>query len=211
MKKVILVLVVLANLVFAAKEWTQADIEYADKECESGDLRYCIAIGEYYYLFGGAKVDYKKARYYFEKVCKPDKSVQKNEAFVESCGNLANMYSEGIGVTKNYKKAFKLYEIVCNAGSAIACSSIGLMYQNGEGIKKDVTKGLTYLKKSCDVGYWRGCANFAIYHYGQGNNSKAVLYYKKAYELGKDDYTTQNHPESRVAWELVCSMCDFFR
>ncbi|WP_298062765.1 hypothetical protein [uncultured Campylobacter sp.] len=77
MKKVILVLAVLANLAFSAEELTQAQIEYFDKECEGRNLKYCTVIGEYYFMVGGERIDYKKAKYYFEKVCKMDKAVQK--------------------------------------------------------------------------------------------------------------------------------------
>lgn len=211
MKKMILFLLVLMNLAFSAEELTQAQIEYIEKECENGNLKYCTLIGEYYYLFGGIKIDYKKARYYFEKVCKIGEDTQKDESFIESCGNLGNIYYSGLGTAKNYKKAFKLYEMVCNAGSATACSNMGLMYQNGKGVKKDVAKGLLYMRKACDVGDWNGCRNFAAYHYGHGNKNEAALYFKKACELGRLDSSTQNNPNYKSLWQMTCSMYDVLK
>ena len=66
MKKVILILVVLANLAFSTEELTQTQIEYLDKECESGDSPICVGLGDSY-LFGisGLNKDYKKAKFYF--------------------------------------------------------------------------------------------------------------------------------------------------
>ncbi len=157
------------------------------------------------------EIDYKKARYYFEKVCKIGEDTQKDESFIESCGNLGNIYYSGLGTAKNYKKAFKLYEMVCNAGSATACSNMGLMYQNGKGVKKDVAKGLSYMRKACDVGDWNGCRNFAAYHYGHGNKNEAALYFKKACELGRLDSSTQNNPNYKSLWQMTCSMYDVLK
>ena len=206
MKKVILVLAVLANLAFSAEELTQAQIEYFDKECEGGNLKYCTAIGEYYFMVGGERIDCKKAKYYFEKVCKMDKAVQKNEYFIESCGNLAAMYYKGIaGIEQNYKEAARLLKVTCDIGDPMACNNLGIMYNNGYGVKKDITKAVSCYKYACNKNNWRGYSSLGAYNIALGNKNTAVKYYKKACELGKNDSEAQN-PSNKDFWQLTCEL-----
>ena len=212
MKKVILVLVALANLAFSAEELTQAQIEYLDKECESGDSPICVGLGEGY-LFGtpGFNKDYKKAKFYFEKVCKEDKNIKQDNFYLEACTNLGLMYQDGFGVKPNYKKAFELYSIACDGGTTTACSNIGFMYAHGHGVQRDIVKGAAYYRRACDKGDVGGCYNFASYHYNYGDKGKAAEYLKKACDLGRDDYSTQNYPKYKNQWQKSCDMYDILK
>nr|WP_315083132.1 tetratricopeptide repeat protein [uncultured Campylobacter sp.] len=214
MKKVILILVVLANLAFSTEELTQTQIEYLDKECESGDSPICVGLGDSY-LFGfgnsGLNKDYKKAKFYFEKVCKEDKNIKQDEYSLEACLNLGLMYQDGFGVKPNYKKAFELYSIACDGGLTGACSNIGFMYEKGQGVQRDIVKGAAYYRRACDKGDVGGCRNFASYLYNYGDKSKAAEYLKKACDLGRDDYSTQNYPEYKSRWQKSCDMYDILK
>ena len=93
MRKIALgLVVVLVSLVFA--DLTQEQIKDYDKQCKDGDSFSCALLGECY-LSGtdGPSKDYKKAKFYLEKVCK--KGNEKDERFLEACTNLGLLYSNG--------------------------------------------------------------------------------------------------------------------
>ena len=206
MKKVILGLAVLANLAFSLEEITQAQIEYVDKECKNKNIAACVGLGDLY-LFGlsGLNKDYKKAKFYFEKVCNKDKSIKQDKFFLEACTNLGLMYDNGLGVKQSYKKATELYNIACNGGDFGACQNIGTIYYGGNGVKKDAIKAAGYFRKACDGGIWVACKNFATYHYNYGDKSKASQYFKIACELGKNSLDVKNIPKHRENWEDACN------
>ena len=212
MKKVILGLAVLANLAFSLEEITQAQIEYVDKECKNKNIAACVGLGDLY-LFGlsGLNKDYKKAKFYLEKVCKKDKNIKQDDFFLEACTNLGLMYNNGFGVNQNHKKALELYNIACDGGFAAACQNIGWMYYNGQGMQRDMVKGAAYFRRACDSGNWMACSNFASYHYSFGDKSKAAQYLKKACNLGKDEYSVQNNPEYKSQWQKDCDMYDILK
>lgn len=212
MKKVILVLAVLANLVFSAEGITQTQIEYIDKEFDRGNSSACVGLGDGY-LFGvaGFNKDYKKAKFYLEKVCKKDKNMKQDKSFLEACVNLGLMYDNGFGVKQNHKKAIELYSIACDGGSATACSNIGVMYEKGQGVQIDIVKGIAHYRRACDKGNVVGCWNFAAYHYNYGDKGKATEYFKKTCDLGKDDYDTQSIPENKNQWQKACDMYDILK
>ncbi len=209
MRKITLGLAVLVSLLcLEALGWTQEQIKDFDKQCKDGDSLACAGLGEDY-LSGieGLSKDYKKAKFYLEKVCK--KGNEKDEHFARACSNLGVLYAKGgYGVPQDYKKALKFYNLACDKGKTTACQNIGAMYCNGEGVLRDIVKGVGYFKRACDAGDWVACRNFALYHYDSGNQSKAAQYYKKACEMGKNDYWVQNIPEKREAWQNACNMSD---
>ena len=112
----------------------------------------------------------------------------------------------GYGVPQDSKKALKFYNLACDKGVAPACQNIGVMYCNGEGVPQDEVKGVGYFRRACDVGEWMACRNFAFYHYNFGDRSKAAQYYKKACEMGRNDYNAQNIPEYKEMWQEACNM-----
>ena len=207
MRKIALGLVVLVGLMCVeALGWTQEQIKDFEKQCKDGDSLRCNLLGEGYLLgTEGFSKDYKKAKFYLEKVCK--KGNEKNELFAGACNNLGVLYHKGgYGVPQDSKKALKFYNLACDKGVAPACQNIGVMYCNGEGVPQDEVKGVGYFRRACDVGEWMACRNFAFYHYNFGNQSKAAQYYKKACELGRNDSSAQNIPEYREMWQDACNM-----
>ena len=95
MRKIALGLVVLVSLLCVeALEFTQEEIEDIDEQCKNGGGMHCTALGECY-LSGtdGPSKDYKKAKFYLEKVCK--KGNEKDERFLEACTNLGVLYEDG--------------------------------------------------------------------------------------------------------------------
>ncbi|MGP1580803.1 MAG: tetratricopeptide repeat protein [Wolinella sp.] len=206
MRKIALGLVVLVSLVFA--DITQEQIKDLDKRCKDGDSLRCNLLGEGYLLgTEGFSKDYKKAKFYLEKVCK--KGNEKNELFAGACNNLGVLYHKGgYGVPQDSKKALKFSTLACDKGEATACQNLGSMYYNGYGVPRDIVKGVGYVKRACDAGDWVACKNFAVYHYKHGDRSKVAQYLKKACELGRNDYGVKNDPEDRKIWQNACNMSD---
>ena len=85
------------------------------------------------------------------------------------------------------------------------------MYYDGEGVSQDIVKGAEYVKRACDAGDWVACSNFALHHYIFGNQSKAAQYFKKACEMGRNDYGVKNVPEEREMWQNACNMSNALR
>lgn len=51
--------------------------------------------------------------------------------------NLGNMYSNGLGVTTNYKEAVKWYRLAAEQGDADAQFSLGVMHHEGRCVAKN--------------------------------------------------------------------------
>ena len=84
-------------------------------EDDNGDVFAVLNMGEYYYKgFGNVKVDYDKARKYFEKVVKGGNLVMKGNALF----NIGMMYSYGYGVERNVDKAVGYYNMSINTGTS---------------------------------------------------------------------------------------------
>ncbi len=54
------------------------------------------------------------------------------------------MYEKGKGVDKDYKKAFKWYELAAKQGQPVAQYNLGNMYERGEGLAKDDIQAFKY-------------------------------------------------------------------
>ena len=65
---------------------------------------------------------------------------------------LGEMYYDGKGVEKDYKKAFEWYLKAAEQGHEWAQSSIGLMYCLGRGVKLNYTKALEWYLKMAEQG-----------------------------------------------------------
>ncbi len=202
-RKAILGLVVLVSLMCVeALGWTQEQIKDLDKQCKDGDSFSCTALGEGYLSdTEGFSKDYKKAKFYFEKVCK--KGNEQEKAYPEACGNLGMLYYKGgYGVPQDLQKALKLFTLACDKGAVTVCQNLGAMYSDGKGVPRDVVKGAGYFRRACYAGAWTAYRNFALYHYDSGNQSKAAQYFKKACELGKDSLDVRILPIRNESWDM---------
>ncbi|RHZ64392.1 hypothetical protein Glove_325g9 [Diversispora epigaea] len=66
---------------------------------------------------------------------------------------LANMYSDGLGVKKDTKKAFQIYYKLAAKGSLIALNSIAYCYDEGIGVEKNEEKAFKLYLKSAEEGF----------------------------------------------------------
>ncbi|WP_299085658.1 tetratricopeptide repeat protein [uncultured Campylobacter sp.] len=212
MKKAILVLAVLANLAFARGE----NFSENKKECESGSVDTCLSYG-IKYLFGTymtssdyIRRDYIKAKFFLEKACKKD-NVKKEDKFDvrEAYFCLGYMYLRGLGVEKDDKKAFELFNTAYDGKLEEVYYRLGYIYFEGDRrdiyrtIPKDEEKGSEYYKKSCDGGYPYACNDIAKILYQYEYNDEAAQYYKKTCELVKNTDDAEYLQEACDMYELL--------
>ena len=101
--------------------------------------------------------------------------------------NLADCYSNGIGVSQDELKALELYKKAYELGgsaSGEAANRIGLIYDN----QNNSEEAVKWYKKGFEKGYdWSGYNLALSYSNGTGvpqDKQKALELYKKVYELG---------------------------
>ena len=114
----------------------------------------CVALADIYNKGQlGVKVNFTKARRYYNKACDGGSSI--------GCYRIGNLYYQGKGVKQNYKKAKTYYEKSCNGnmlnGTERGCNNLAVLYYYGRGTKRDIAKAKTYYHKACNKGYITAC------------------------------------------------------
>ncbi|RHZ79850.1 hypothetical protein Glove_140g77 [Diversispora epigaea] len=66
--------------------------------------------------------------------------------------SLADMYSDGLGVKKDAKKAFQIYSKVADEGSSIAMNFVACCYEDGDGVEKNEENAFKLYLKSIERG-----------------------------------------------------------
>jgi TPR repeat protein len=104
----------------------------------------------------------------------------------KDCGTLSWNYHEGIGVPRDYTKAFALARRGCDAGefSSQPCQILGWYYEAGDGVAKDMAVAISYYNRGCDHDEPWGCAHLGwSYFNGTGvgkDMSAAAGYFKRS-------------------------------
>ena len=88
------------------------------------------------------KKKYKKA--YDLAISIPDNPIAQNY--------LGVMYTNGLGVKKNYIEALKWYRKGAEGGNTSAMYNLGWMYERGLGLKKDNVEAVKWLRKAAESG-----------------------------------------------------------
>jgi len=109
--------------------------------------------------------------------------------------NLALMYDNGQGVTKNYAEAVKWFRRAAEQGDADAQFNLALKYAKGQGVPQDYTEAMKWYRKAAEQGYAQAQNNLALM-YGDGkgvtkNYAEAVKWFRRAAEQG--DAKAQNN------------------
>ncbi|WP_221901526.1 tetratricopeptide repeat protein [Bathymodiolus platifrons methanotrophic gill symbiont] len=77
-----------------------------------------------------------------------DLRIKAEEGSAKAQYNLGVMYTEGEGVIKDYKQAFKWFTKSAEQGDSSAQYNLGLMYANGLGVIKDYRQAYMYANVS---------------------------------------------------------------
>ena len=112
-----------------------------------------------------------------------------NNRDAESCFDLGNLYYNGKGVERNYKKGMEFYGKSCEMGEAKGCNNLGYSYRWGlVSGEMDDKKANEFFGKACEMRNARGCHRLGIvYKNGYGirqDYKKAREFYSKACDLG---------------------------
>jgi TPR repeat protein len=101
---------------------------------------------------------------------------------------LAQLYYQGKGVTRDYGEAFHWYLQSAGQGDARAEYGLGYLYDRGEGISQDCNEALRWYRKSADAGDRR--AQYAVglmFYNGRcvtRDYAEAVPWFRKAADQG---------------------------
>ena len=102
--------------------------------------------------------------------------------------HLANCYSNGRGVERDFKKAVFWYEKAAIQNYADAQNNLGSSYSVGQGIAQDHEKAIYWFKKAAENGIAESQYNLGINYYkGRGieqDYKLAVYWYQKAADQG---------------------------
>lgn len=109
------------------------------------------------------------------------------------------LYSKGMAMPLNKKKAARFYEKAASLGYAQAQTNLGKMYLRGYGVPQDKQKALQLFEKAASQGDAKALFNLGVVYF-KGNGveqdySKAVEYYEKAVDL--------NDPEAQLNLALM--------
>lgn len=122
---------------------TKKAVELYVKSCDANYTSGCANAGFLFYIDAEVEDEIKAANY-LQLACDAE------ESSYFSCNLLGMKYSKGLGVKKNNKKAFDLFEKACKGDDMDGCSNLGISYYNGDGVKRNSTKAKELLKKACD-------------------------------------------------------------
>jgi hypothetical protein len=99
-----------------------------------------------------------------------------------SCRTIGFIYSKGLGVTQDYKKAADFYTNGCDLGDMPGCMNLGYLYKRGYGVTQDAAKTSSLYKQSCDGGELLACDSLGIMY---ANAEGVAQDYPQAFSLFK--------------------------
>ncbi|MDL0089322.1 tetratricopeptide repeat protein [Campylobacter gastrosuis] len=202
MKKIIFGLVATSAFVFA-----YGDLKALEKECENGVAKSCLATGDTYKLPTGdtykTKQNYEKALKYYTKGCE---AKEDSEDKFNSCSQAGNIYIFGQGgVEENPKKAVELYKKACDGKDSLGCRGLAGAYYFGIGVKQDITKAAAISINICDENNDVTSCNMFATIIENSDKQKALIYYKKACDIGKNKTYVQQDQDAQKIWQEACN------
>ena len=145
-----------------------------------------------------------------------------DENDLQACVRLGEMFETGSeGVSKDEKRAFRLFNRACEGGSVPGCGCLGRVYLNATGVRKNPAKARSLLEHACEQGYARACRGLGkVYFEGMGvpvNKARATGIWEKACDGGDlvscanqgNSYfngtgVTVNKARAAGIWEKAC-------
>ncbi len=85
---------------------------------------------------------------------------------------------------KDFKKAFKAFDVLANKNLDVAQYNLGIMYKNGEGAEQDLKKSLYWLEKSANQNNIEAEVALGWLYDASKDPKKAVFWFKKAANQG---------------------------
>ena len=128
----------------------KADVVRCMKECDSGNLASCYAVGRIYENHPENPKAPKYGVYAYRKACDGGDAV--------SCIRLSRWYFMGLIVGQNLGVAFSLNVDGCVQKNMYACVNAAVFLENGVGVEKNVSMAAEYYPQACIAGHDPSCA-----------------------------------------------------
>ena len=167
--------------------------ELLQNGAEQGDSRAMSVLGECYEYGAGVRRDLKQAFFWQEKSHKA--------GYYIASYYLGRMYLNGVGVVKNPRQAFELFQISARQEEwGGAKCALGDMYRLGLGVSRNYQQALEWYEKAAGQNNQRAMYELGrMYEKGLGvkaNTQLALTWYNKALGLSQDElrpsYTEQS-------------------
>ena len=147
-------------------------------QCESGDVRGCHSLAEWYQLM---KHDDDAAMQLFRRGCDPLPG-DRHRRYAPSCFSVASYLVTG---NRDNPQAVSFFEKACAAGSVEACANLGIIYRRGlQGVPPDGAKAVSYCDQGCAGGGGKSCLFAGAARRQAGDAAGALHCFEKACLLG---------------------------
>ena len=121
------------------------------------------------------------------------------EGHADSQFNVALMYEQGIGVSKDEKEAVVWYDKAAAQGNAAAQFNLGVLYENGRGTEIDYAKANAWYRKASVQGDALAIGNLGmLYVRGQGVKENKVAGVALLLVSATLDPSPENHAKRNI-------------
>jgi TPR repeat protein len=180
-----------------------------EKECATGGLDECLALGFLHQEGEGVRRDPASAAKLFHKACQgglaeacndeaalellgpdPGKNVARaadalrtacSAGTTAACNNLAVLEAD-VPFTLRQEQGVSLFELACGDPILVGCTENGEIVRTLPGRHKDVPEAITLLKKACSDGLGLACANMGSLHENGYGVAESRAEARSAYE-----------------------------
>jgi TPR repeat protein len=155
-------------------------VEWYKKAIDLGDTDAMVSLAGMYLL--GENINYAEAKELYRQAA--------NKGNIDAIYETGWMYSEGMGVDRDYKIAMEYYLDAVTKGHTGAMNAIGNAYKNGFGVNQNYTEAFNWYMKSAEQGNARAMIEISyMYLSGLGVNKdfyKAMDWRRKFLEARID-------------------------
>jgi TPR repeat protein len=148
------------------------------QQCESGDVRGCHSLAEWYQLI---KRDDAAALKLFRRACDPQPG-DTYRRYAPSCFSVASYLVTG---NRDNAQGVAFFEKACSAGSVEACANLGIIYRRGlQGVATNAAKAEAFCDQACAGGDGKSCLFAGAARKQAGDGPAALHLFEKACLLG---------------------------
>jgi TPR repeat protein len=149
-----------------------------------------------YWLELSAKQNYKWAEFELANIYKEEKKYKKSFELMKASAdqghiwasyNLALMYFDGIGTSKDYQKSFRYMQAPVLFGYKKAQYAMAKMYYYGYGIEQDTDMAIELLKMAIEQKESKSMMMLAKIYQKDNKIKKVIKLYDEASKLGNND------------------------
>ncbi|MCP4603622.1 MAG: sel1 repeat family protein [Proteobacteria bacterium] len=172
---------------------TAADCRVA---CDHGDWDSCVSLVNIFEQGIGVPMNVAFAVRLYNAACRNGlkrgclSMADLNRRFAEGCTageapgcyNLGVAYDKGLGLHRNYEKAFDLFRRACVAGFTPGCVNLGVAYNYGKGVALNYGEASRLYSLACNAGNLGACAALGMMYF---NGEGRPKYFNLAFKLFK--------------------------